>query len=278
MSPDPEETRRTTRRAAGDGTRRGTRGLLAVAGLLSLALLVVAGLLLWGTGGDRASATSVYEESVSPGPEPTVQLTNDRGRVSVTGEEGLETVEIEATRYARGANAEDAREQADEASVEVATEGSTVSVETGGGEGVDYSLRVPAESSLEAGTEAGRVEASGLREATVRTEAGSVEVEDVGGPVSVEAPRGDVAVRSVSTDAGQVRVEVGSGDLELVDVVAGAIIAEVETGDVTLAGRMRGSGEVAVGTGNVTVESPSEDVGDLDLESRVGQVSYEGEG
>ncbi len=249
-----------------------------MAGLLLLALLVAAGLLLWSSGGDRASATSVYEESVSPGPEPEVRLTNDRGRISVTGEEGLETVEIEATRYARGADAETAREQADEVSVEVASEGSTVSVETGGGEGVDYSLRVPAESTLEAGTEAGRVEASGLREVTVRTEAGSVEVEDIGGPVSVEAPRGDVAVRDVSTDAGQVRAEVGSGDLELADVIAGTIIAEVETGDVTFSGRVRGSGEVAVGTGDVTVEAPSEDVGDLDLDSRVGQVVYEGEG
>ncbi|MBA2442552.1 MAG: hypothetical protein H0V53_09125, partial [Rubrobacter sp.] len=148
MNPGPEEPRRSRRgsrdaETTEEGTRRGgrrTRRLLLVAvGLLLLALLVAAGLLLWSSDGDQASATSVYEESVSPGPEPEVRLTNDRGRISVTGEEGLETVELEATRYARGADAEAALEQADEVSVEVATEGSTVSVETVGVEGVVYS-------------------------------------------------------------------------------------------------------------------------------------------
>jgi hypothetical protein len=88
-----------------------------VAGLLLLALLI--GLvLLWMSYGDRAGGASVFEDSIDTGPEPVVRLTNGPGRVSIEGVDGLENVEINAKRYARGRNTAAAKENAAEVPVE----------------------------------------------------------------------------------------------------------------------------------------------------------------
>jgi hypothetical protein len=265
-----------------EGERRGRlpghqgRGLapVLVLGLLVLAL-AVGGIFLWLYYGDRAGSTSVYEDSIESGPEPLVRLVSGPGQVRVEGVEGLENVEISAKRYARGRNSTVAKENASGVPVDVSNDGSILEISSDGGRGVgvDYDLRVPAGSVVEVESSAGDVEVSGLdNEVRVVAESGDVSLQDVQGSIAVEATQGDVTIQSVNTETGNAGIMVGSGDLELADLVVGILEARVEIGDVSLGGRFSGSGSVLVETGSIDVRLPSEDARDLDLEARVGEV------
>lgn len=281
-APD-EEFRASREERYDEGRRRQLTGRPGIApivvGILLLTLLI-GGLLLWSFYGDRAGGTSVFEDSIESGPEPVVRLTNGPGRVRVEGVEGLENVEITARRYARGRNPAVAKENAAGVPVEVASgdEGIEISSGGGGGTGVDYELRVPAGSTVEVESSAGDVEVSGVdNSATVRTESGDLAVEDVQGPIVVEALSGDVTIGEVSTETGDAEITVGSGDLELRDLVVGILEARVEAGDVTVSGRFSGSGRVLVETGSIDARIPPEDARELTFETRVGEISRDEE-
>jgi Putative adhesin len=93
--------------------------------------------------------------------------------------------------------------------------------------------------------------------------------------VNVEAPQGDVSVGGVNTDTGGVELEVGTGDVDLRDMVVGTLEASVGAGDVVLSGRFSGGGRVSVETGDIVARLPSEDTRDLTLETGVGEVLRE---
>jgi Putative adhesin len=256
---------------------RGPRLLLLLAVVL-LAILAVAVIFLWRSLGDSLSGTSVARDSIDSGPKPRVRLTNGPGQVRVEGVKSLTSVKYEVTKHAVARDPAAAKQRASEVPVNFSREDSTLVLETAGGRdtGVDYTLRVPAGSAIEVESEAGDVEVSGLSgNLTVRAEAGDVTVRDVGGSSTVEAPQGDVAISDVSTDAGQMELEVGSGDVTLQDVVLGTLEARVEAGDVTLSGRFSGGGRVFVETGDITANLPPEDTRELTLEARVGEVLRE---
>jgi phage baseplate assembly protein gpV len=252
--------------------------LLVLLGVLLLAVLAVAAILLLRSLGDSISGTSVAKDSIDVGWKPRVHLSNAAGRVRVEGVKGLDFVEYEATRYASAADPAAAKRRASEVPVDISREDSTVVVETDGGRetGADYALRVPAGGAVEVESEAGDVEVSGLSgNVTVRAAAGDVRVREGGGGVNVEAPQGDVSLGGVNTDTGGVLLEVGTGDVDLRDMVVGTLEASVEAGNVTLSGRFSGGGRVSVETGNIVARIPSEDTRDLTLETGVGEVLRE---
>ena len=283
----PDEGLSAARTGPAEGGRRGRsvgrpeqrRLVLIVAGIVLLAL--VAGVLLLRLSyGDRAGNTSVFEDSIVSGPEPVLRLTNGPGRVRIEGVEGLESVDISAKRYARGSSSAAAKENAAEVPVNLSGEGSVLEISSdgGGGVGVDYDLSVPPGSAVEVESEAGDVEISGLNnKVTVRVAGGDVAMEDVRGSVTIEAPRGDVAVESSGTETGRAEIMIGSGDLDLEDLVIGILESQVEAGDATLSGRFSGSGSIFVETGSIIVRLPAEDARELDLETRVGEVVREDE-
>jgi hypothetical protein len=278
----PEEGPLSARTPSAEGGRRGRyvgrpeqrRLVLIVAGLLLLAL--VAGVwLLRLSYGDRAGNTSVFEDSIESGSEPVVRLANGPGRVRIEGVEGSESVDISAKRYARGSSSAAAKENAAEVPVNLSGEGSLLEISSdgGGGVGVDYDLSVPLRSVVEVESEAGDVEVSGLNNnATVRVAGGDVTLEDVRGSITIEAPQGDVAVESSGTETGRAEITIGTGDLDLEDLVIGILESQIEAGDVTLSGRFSGSGSILVETGSITVRLPPEDARELDLQTRVGEV------
>jgi Toastrack DUF4097 len=275
---EPGETPGATSPARGawrDGRFR--LSLLLFAALL-LALLAVAGLLLWRSLGDNLSGTSVARDSIDSGPEPRVRLTNAAGQVQVEGVEGLDAVEYEVTKYAMGPDPAAAKREASDVPVDLSRQDSTFVLETDGGRGTgaDYALRVPAGGAVEVESGAGDVEVSGLSgDLKVLAEAGDVTVRNAGSDVTVAAPRGDVVIDDVSTETGQVELEVGSGDVALRDLIVGTLEASVEAGSVTLSGRFSGSGRIFVETGAITANLPPEDTRELTLETNVGQVIRE---
>jgi hypothetical protein len=259
-----------------EGPSRITLLLLFVA--LLLGLFAVAGLLLWRSLGDDLSGTSVAKDSVDSGPEPHVRVANGAGQVRVEGVEGLDAVEYVVTRYALGPDPATAKRRASEVPVDLSREDSTIVLQTDGGRGTgaDYDLKVPAGGAVEVQSEAGDVEVTGVRgNVKVTAQAGDVSVRGAGSDVTVETPQGDVAVDDVSTETGQVELDVGSGDVSLRDLVVGTLEGSVESGDVTLSGRFAGSGRIFVETGNITADLPPEDTRELTLETNVGEVVRE---
>jgi hypothetical protein len=251
--------------------------LLLVTALL-LALLTVSALFLWRSLGDNLSGTSIARDSVDSGPEPHVRVTNGAGKVRVEGVERLDAVEYEVKRYALAPDPVAAKRRASEVPVDLSREGSTIVLQTDGGRGTgaDYDLRVPAGAAVEVESGAGDVEVTGLSsDVKVVAEAGDVTVQGAGSDVTVEAPQGDVAVNDVSTETGQVELEVGSGDVMLRDLIVGTLEANVQSGDVTLSGRFSGSGRIFVQTGGISANLPPEDTRELTLETRVGEVVRE---
>lgn len=273
---DDEQASARTERNRGRSSR--TSPLLVLLGVLLLAVLAMAAVLLWRSVGDSISGTSVAKDSIDSGSEPRVRLANAAGRVRVEGMKGLDSVEYEATRYATARDPAAAKKRASEVPVDISREDSTVVVQTDGGRGTgaDYDLRVPAGGAVEVESEAGDVEVSGLSgNVTVHAGAGDVTVRDVGGAVNVEAPQGDVSVGGVNTDTGGVELEVGTGDVDLQDMVVGTLETSVGAGDVTLSGRFSGGGRVSVETGDIVARLPSEDTRNLTLETGVGEVLRE---
>ena len=254
--------------------------LLLLVLVLLLALLVVGAFLLWRSLGESISGTASARDSIDSGPEPDVRLVNGPGQVRVEGVEGLQSVEYEVAKYARGLDPAAAEERASEVAIDISREeGSEILLETNGGRGTgaDYVLRVPAGATVEVESEAGDVEVGNLGgNVTVRAQAGDVAVQGTGGSVIIEAPRGDVSVSDVNTDTGQAELTVGSGDVTLEDLVVGTVEAAIEAGDVEISGRFSGGGRVFVETGDITARIPPEDARELDLEASVGQVVREG--
>jgi HAMP domain-containing protein len=277
--PEPERTPGVPARLGrGHGAPRRISPLLLLLVVLLLAFLAVVGLLVWRSLDGDLSGTSVVRDAVDSGPDPRVRLTNAAGQVRVEGDEDLESVEYEVTRYAMASDPVAAKRRASDVQVNLSREDSTIVLETDGGRGTgaDYLLRVPSGGTVEVESGAGDVEVSGLSgEVTVVAEAGDVTVGNTGSDVTVEAPQGDVTVGGVSTDTGQAELSVGTGDVTLQDMIVGTLEVHVEAGDVALSGRFSGSGRVLVETGDITANLPPEDTRELTLETRVGEVVRE---
>jgi DUF4097 and DUF4098 domain-containing protein YvlB len=254
------------------------RLLLLLLVVLLLALLAVAALLVWRSMGDNLSGTSVARDSIDSGQEPRVRLTNAAGQVRVEGAQDLGSIDYEVTKYALAGDPAAAKKRASQVPVNLSREDSTVVLETDGGRGTgaDYLLRVPSGGRVEVESGAGDVEVTGVSgDVSVVAKAGDVTVRNTGSDVRVEVPQGDVFVGGVSTETGQVELEVGSGDVTLQNMIVGTLEASVAAGDVTLSGRFSGSGRVLVETGNITANLPPEDTRELTLETRVGEVVRE---
>lgn len=255
--------------------------MLVLGAALLIVLLVGAAILLWRSFSDSLSGTSVARDSMDSGPKPGIRLTNGPGRIRIEGVENLGAVEYEVTRYAQASDPAAAKKRASEIAVDVSRDGGDFTIETNGGRntGADYALRIPAGSSVEAESEAGDVEVSGLSgDVSVDSGAGDVSVREVKGSVKVEAQAGDVEVSKMRTDTGGAEISVGSGDVTLRDLVVGTLETSVVAGGVTLSGRFSGGGRVSVKTGDIVAQLPPEDTRDLTLQTEVGQVVREDSG
>ena len=278
MSEQPRRREMSESSSGGRG-RRSRRPWLLVA-LLALVIiaLIVGAVILWRSLGTNLSGTVTTSDSVDTGADPTVILTNTAGQISVEGGQDLRKVEFEATKHALGKDPSTAKQNAADVQVDIAREGGEVSLQTNGGRGsgADYVLRVPTGASVEVESEAGDVDVTGLNGAvSIAAEAGDVRVSKIKDSVRVEAPQGDGSVSEIKTDTGQTELEVGSGDVDLENLIVGTLEASVESGDVIVAGRFSGNGRIFVGTGDITTRLPAEDARELTLEANVGKVERE---
>jgi hypothetical protein len=120
-------------------------------------------------------------------------------------------------------------------------------------------LLVPPDSAVVVRNDHGRVEASGIARADVRTSFDGVRVEQIAGPVKIDVRHGAVE----ATDLGaELDLKARHGDVEIADV-AGRATLEVQYGD--LIARKTAGASVRLSYGKVTAEDVE---GDLRVEAR----------
>lgn len=211
------------------------------------------------------------------------ELRTGAGSLTVTGRDGLTSIEVEAKVVARGvrdANMErylkDRVELTLEKRGDVAVLVSRVRnagfiFHFGGDDRIDLTVAVPKALALEVDDGSGDVVVEDMA-AAVRIDDGSgaVRVERIAGPLRIDDGSGEVVVRDVQ---GDVEVDDGSGDVEVYDVKGAVSVDD-------------GSGEIVIRRvgGLVTVDDGSGDIDVLDVEKDVrlistgsGRVSISGE-
>ncbi len=138
-----------------------------------------------------------------------------------------------------------------------------------------------------------RIEAPPQTELRVRTGSGTVQVENVAGPVRATTGSGDIELSGIAGDAelttgsgdvhardlgGRIELRTGAGDVRL-DRIGGSLRATTGTGDVTVADA-RGNVSIRTGRGDVRLERPAGDVrvttgaGDVTVIGAPGEGAY----
>ena len=237
-----------------------------------------------------AAGTVRADEKVQEKFDKTVPLPRD-GKVDIANISGAVVVttwaqgdvKIEAVKYSEASSAAKARENAAKVTIEVATEGNIVRIETkypkGGGlfggdsvdVSVDYKLTIPQTAGLKAKNISGDIDVAGLGgpadldavsgDITLRTASQGAQCNSVSGDVTVTGITGAVFVKSVSGDVkatqvkGSVEAESVSGELELVEVSEASVIrAKALSGGIVYRGSVNKSGSYALKSHSGDVE------------------------
>jgi DUF4097 and DUF4098 domain-containing protein YvlB len=182
---------------------------------------------------------TVEETFVVDGPA-VLDLEADFGNVTVTGTAG-DQVQVIARLSLWGADEEDARQQVD---VQMIQEGNRINVQVVRPEWhyvffastrsprVDFEVRVPSEVSLQLVTSSGDLAVSDvIGTANLETDFGSIEVEEMTGPISAQSDSGDITFIGLS-EGGNLEVKTNFGELILRDITADSLTARSDSGDI----------------------------------------------
>ena len=196
------------------------------------------------------------------GDQAELSIDNRTGMVTVRGEDAKRVrVEVVARLWAE--SEDEADDQMELVARGVRQEGKRVTIRApalpqsslfmlfGRGTRIEYQVTAPRSST-----------------GTVLNRSGRVEIENLAGPLSVEARSGRVTLRGIRGDT---RIVSRSGSVQA-ESIAGSLTVESRSGSVCVSG-CAGSATVVSRSGSVQVEDVG---GSLKIESRSGSVRYEG--
>ena len=219
-------------------------------------------------------ASHKYEEAVSKSisVEGAKRLVIESlsGDITVTGEDGRETIELKIVKTVRADNEEAARKIAESMGVVVTRPEDMIRIETrypkkgkvrksifsffverGQSMSISLTLTVPAGLSVETASASGDVEITRILadveassasgdlvfrdiggDLTAAVASGDIEVEEIEGTVTLSSAAGDIVVRNVGGDA---EISVATGDVELTSI-GGSLELSTYTGDSVIDG------------------------------------------
>lgn len=153
-----------------------------------------------------------------------VEIGNVNGKIEVLPGEG-NAVEIVATKVARGATAETAKENLRRIDIRESTSGGAIKVEThversslfnNGGVSVEYAVRVPKGAELKVSTVNGGVEVTGLSGRVIaETTNGGIKAREIGGSIEATTTNGGIEVDLVKVAEGGAKLECTNGGIHL---------------------------------------------------------------
>ncbi|HVL69990.1 MAG TPA: DUF4097 family beta strand repeat-containing protein [Vicinamibacterales bacterium] len=191
----------------------------------------------------REQARDEWRKTYGLEPGGRVEIGNVNGRISVLPSAG-NTVEIVATKTARGPSAEAAKQNLERVEIRESTSAGTIRVETHlprtglfnrGGASVEYAVRVPAFAAVKLSTVNGGVEVTGVEGRVVaETTNGGIRGRDLGGAVEASTTNGGVDVEVTRVDDGGITLACTNGGirLRLPADAKGSISARVTNGGI----------------------------------------------
>jgi DUF4097 and DUF4098 domain-containing protein YvlB len=243
-----------------------------------------------------------FRRQVDTGYEARLRIANRNGKTRITRHDSPNVaIEVNADLYA--ASDQEAEEQLRRLQEAIVVDGNNIEIQTpelrrpefgifffGRGPKVEYDIRVPADTQLNATSHNGAVEVSGTRRpAHIENRNGRVTIADVAAEVSVENRNGRITVErcagpvrasntngaiTVAGATGAVEVKTRNGSLEVTEPGAG-VQAESTNGPIRFSGRVNGDVSMQATNGGIRMAVTADSRFEIDAESRHGGVHSE---
>lgn len=238
-----------------------------------------------------------FSKRFEAGGEARLHIENRNGAINIRRHDQA-AIEIEVVAEVYAPSAREADDEAARIERAITASGSRVDIITpdlprpewfffGRGPKVDYDIRVPADTTIEALNRNGHVVLAGTRR-PVRAESrnGRVQVEDVSGEVTAASRNGRINISRIAGAVevsganghitiekvqGAVTAKAGNGSLDITDSGA-AVRASTTNGSVRFSGRVAGDLALQATNGSVRVAVTPDSRFELDAESRHGSV------
>ncbi|WP_126551331.1 DUF4097 family beta strand repeat-containing protein [Dictyobacter kobayashii] len=134
---------------------------------------------------------------------------------------------------------------------------------------LDYDVTAPANALLQVEINNGSVAVQGISGANVDTSSGSLDVEDIRGPVTVHTESGDITARNIN---GQMSMDAGSGSIHITNV-QGQLQALTRSGDVIVrSGALQGQTTLKTDSGSVRFDGSMDGRGSYKMATNSGDV------
>ena len=135
---------------------------------------------------------------------------------------------------------------------------------------IDYDVTVPASAQVQVVVNSGSIAASGISGISIDTGSGSLDVENVQGPVNIHTDSGDITARNLK---GQMVMEAGSGSIR-VNGVDGQLKATTSSGDVTVRqATLSGQSALKTNSGSVSFEGALDPKGTYQMATNSGNIN-----
>jgi hypothetical protein len=174
----------------------------------------------------RAQETSQWHKSYQLAPKGRVEISNVNGKIEVEPSSGS-TVDVEATRKARGASPEAAKAELERVSIAEDVSDGRIRIETkvartsgfsfmSGGVQVEYHVKVPAGAEVKFRTVNGGVEVNGLEgRITAETVNGGVTAREIAGQLNASTTNGGLDIDLLRVPDGGVKLECVNGGIKV---------------------------------------------------------------
>jgi hypothetical protein len=134
---------------------------------------------------------------------------------------------------------------------------------------IDYDVTVPASAQVQVTVSSGSIAASGISGIAIDTGSGSLDVENVQGPVNIHTDSGDITARNLK---GQMSMDADSGSIR-VNAVNGQLKATTSSGDVVVRdATLSGQSALKTNSGSVRFEGSLDPKGTYQMATNSGDI------
>jgi hypothetical protein len=134
---------------------------------------------------------------------------------------------------------------------------------------IDYDVTVPSSAQVQVTVNSGSIAASGISGVIIDTGSGSLDVENVQGPINIHTESGDITARNIK---GQMIIEAGSGSIRA-NGMNGQLVATTRSGDVVVRdATLSGKSYLKTDSGSIRFEGALDPNGSYQMATNSGDI------
>ena len=268
--------------------------VLAVCAASILAILPVvrqigAGNIQWNAlSVNSISADAVEEHRAAVDGPAQLKISTPYGKVEITAVQGSSEIVVSAHKSAWGGTQSTAESLLQKTKVVVAQTGNSVNVYVDtpvevdflhigpAAISVDFTVSVPVACSVNASSASGDVRLAGTTgDATLHSDFGKVDAEQIQGALTAGSNSGDVTVQSVQAAAGSLQAESSFGTVQILQSAGTDLTVKSSSGDVSVTGsNFAGAAILSTNFGDVTASDSK--AGSISASTDSGRVTLQG--